>query len=65
MRHAKHAKKLAVILAILFFLTAVVVFAVNAQSDSAGKVVPPGWCRIHGEVDQIVLDQRLVCIFCN
>ena len=61
----RHAKKLAVLFATLFFLTAVVVFAMNTQADNAGgKVVPPGWCRVHGEVDQVVVYNRLLCSYC-
>ena len=54
-----------ILFATLFLLTAITVFAVNTYSDSAGKVIPPGWCHIHGEVDRVLVDERLVCFECN
>ena len=61
----RHAKKIAVLFATLFFLTAAAVFAMNTQADNAGgKVIPPGWCRVHGEIYQMSINQRLMCRLC-
>ena len=57
--------KLAILLATLFLLMSAAVFASTYMAGNDGKVIPPGWCRIHGEVDQMLLSDRLVCIICN
>ena len=61
----KRIKLIMILLATLFLLSAVAVFAINTYSDNAGKVIPPGWCIVHGEVDRIMIDERLVCVICN
>ena len=62
----KRTKYFMLLFATLFLLTAITVFAINTyNAGGSDKVIPPGWCAVHGEVDRIMIDERLVCFICN
>ena len=61
----KRTKKLMILFATLFLLMSAAVFANTYSAGNGGKVMPYGWCRVHGHVQQQLVNERLVCSLCD
>ena len=62
----KRVKFILILITALVFLTTAAVFAVSSSDINGGKVVPSGWCSVHGYAPrQITINGSMVCSLCE